>query len=126
MPKSIIWFNDRQRLLELLLLIFVLVDAILIGFSNTATQNPLLKKNPQSFFVLLGLTLISCSLALSPRHALVESSVFAALCYLSLFVARLTSENKPLILKQLNYALWAKRSALHAFILHRLHHSYCI
>jgi putative inorganic carbon (hco3(-)) transporter len=107
MPKSIIWFNDRQRLLELLLLSFVLLDAILIGFIITTNQALISKKTRNVLFALLGLAIISCSLAQSPRHALVETSVFAGLCYLALFVTRLFNENKKVFLKRLTYALWA-------------------
>jgi putative inorganic carbon (hco3(-)) transporter len=107
MPKSIIWFNDRQRLLELLLLSFVLLDAILVGLANIANQVPIPPKIRNAFFVLLGLTIVSCSLAQSPRHALVETSVFAGLCYLALFVTHLFNENKQVFFHRLIYALWA-------------------
>jgi putative inorganic carbon (HCO3(-)) transporter len=107
MPKSIVWFNDRQRLLELLLLSFVLLDAILKGFTQAENQVLIAKNVRNVFLLLLGLALISCCLAYSPRQALVETSVFASLCFLSLFVACLFNENKQLFLKQFTYALWA-------------------
>lgn len=107
MPNYIIWFNDRQRLLELLLLSFVLLDAILIGLTHSANQVAINKIMRKMLFSLLGFTVISCYLAQSPRHALIEVSVFAGLCYLALFVARLFNENKQTFIRQMTIALWA-------------------
>jgi putative inorganic carbon (hco3(-)) transporter len=111
MPKFIIWFNDRQRLLELLLLSLVLLDSI---FSRLSI-NPVIKKDllvvPKrlwnALFVLLLLACISAYLAQSPRHAIIEVSVFTGLCYLSLFVARLFLENKQKLTQQITVAIWA-------------------
>ena len=107
MPNYIIWFNDRQRLLELLLLSFVLLDAILIGLTHSANQVAINKIMRNMLFSLLGFTVISCYLAQSPRHALIEASVFAGLCFLSLLVARLFLENKQTFIRQMTIALWA-------------------
>lgn len=107
MPKSIVWFNDRQRLLELLLLCFVLLNGILIGFTKATNQVHISTSLRKLFLILLGLAIISCSLAYSPRQALVETSTFMGLGYLALFVARLFNENKDLLLKKLSYVLWA-------------------
>ena len=107
MPNYIIWFNDRQRLLELLLLSFVLLDAILIGLTHFANQVAIPKKMRYMLFSLLGFTVISCYLAQSPRHALIEASVFAGLCYLALFIARLFYEYKQTFVRQMTIALWA-------------------
>ena len=107
MPNYIIWFNDRQRLLELLLLSFVLLDAILIGLTHSANQVAINKIMRNMLFSLLGFTVISCYLAQSPRHAIIEVSVFAGLCYLSLLVARLYLENKQNFIQQITIAIWA-------------------
>ncbi len=107
MPKWIIWFNDRQRLLELLLLSFVLLDAMVIGLTHSTKQAHITYKIRNVFLALIGLAIVSCSLAQSPRYALIETSVFAGLCYLALFVARLLNEEKQVFFKQLTYALWA-------------------
>ncbi len=107
MPNYIIWFNDRQRLLELLLISFVLLDAILIGLPYSSTQLAINNKLRNIFFCLLGLTAISCYLAQSPRHAVIEVSVFAGLCYLSLMIARLFLTNKQTFIRQMTIALWA-------------------
>ena len=106
MPKVIVWFNDSQRLLELLLLVLVLLDGVLIG-RNKSKLMPVNNKIRSAFFVLLALTSISAFLAKSPRHAVIEISVFAGLCYLALFTARLYNENKQVFTKRLAYALWA-------------------
>ena len=106
MPKYIIWFNDRQRLLELLLLSLVLLDGVFIGF-NRAILIPVNHKLRKAFFLLLTLASISALLAQSPKHAVIEVSVFAALSYLALFVARLYHENKEVFTKRITYALWA-------------------
>jgi putative inorganic carbon (hco3(-)) transporter len=107
MPKSIIWFNDRQRLLELLLLSLVLLDSI---FSGLIVKKDLLvipKSLRHAFFALLLLACISAYLAQSTRHAIIEISVFAGLCYLSLFVAHLYHNNKRKFIQQITFALWA-------------------
>lgn len=107
MPKFIIWFNDRQRLVELLLLGFVLLDGILIGLVVKKDLLAIPTKLRNVFFILLALASTSSYLAQSPRHAIIEISVFAGLCYLSLFVARLYYENKQKLIQQITVALWA-------------------
>ena len=107
MPKYIIWFNDRQRLLELSLLGFVLLDCLLNGFVVTENLLAIPKKVSNALFILLLLASISAYFAQSPRHAITEISVFAGLCYLSLFVARLFLENKQKFTQQMTVALWA-------------------
>lgn len=72
------WLIDRQRLLELLLLCLVLIHSVL--FQNLAIN--IVKMNKTLTFVLLVLlilTLFSILLAFSPRHALTEFGIFAAL-----------------------------------------------
>ena len=107
MPKTIIWFNDRQRLLELSLVGFVLLDAIFNGFIVKKDLLFIPQKLRHAFFVLLLLASISAYLAQSPRHAIIEVSVFAGLCYLSLLVARLYLENKQNFIQQITIAIWA-------------------
>ena len=106
MPKSIVWFSDGQRLLELTLLSLVLLDAMLIGFSKSNLM-PINKKLRGAFFLLLALVSISTYLAQSPRRALIETSVFIGLSYLALFVVRLYNANKEAFIKALTYSLWA-------------------
>ncbi len=107
MPKTIIWFNDSQRLLELLLLSLVLLDAVFNGFFIKEYLLPVPKNLRYAFFVLLLLACISAALAQSPRHAIIEISVFAGLCYLSLLVVELYYDNKQLFIKQITVAIWA-------------------
>ena len=107
MPKYIIWFNDRQRLLELLLLSLILVDCIFNSLVIKKGLIPIPKKLSNAFFVLLMLAIVSATLAQSPRHAIIEISVFAGLCYLSLLVARLYEDNKQQFIQQTSVAIWA-------------------
>ena len=99
-------FHDCQRILQLLLLGLVLVDSIII-WSNKTSMMPVNDKLRLAFFAILALTAISTYNSIAPRYAVIEVTVFAALCYLALFVARLFSENKATFIKYLTYALWA-------------------
>lgn len=111
MPQVIIWFMDGQRLLELLLLCLILLDAVLCKLkqSNSALALGLAISNKlrYTFLLLLGIACISSCLAQSPRHAAIEVTTFIALCYLALFIARQFIENKEVFLQRLIYALWA-------------------
>ncbi|MFA6041527.1 MAG: O-antigen ligase family protein, partial [Methylophilus sp.] len=104
LPSYIIWFQDRQRLLELLLLTLTLIYST----SKYQSDKSILIDNKlrYSFSSLLILGAGSTLFALSPRHALIELSVFSGLCYLSLFVANLYSTDKETFIKRLTYILW--------------------
>ena len=106
MPKYIIWFQDRQRLLELLLICFVLFEAISLMF-NSAILLSINKWMKGAFFILLLLSCISAFFAYSPRHAFIEISTFVGLSYLTLFVAKIYNEHKQTVIKSLNYIIWA-------------------
>jgi putative inorganic carbon (hco3(-)) transporter len=106
MPKYIIWFQDRQRLLELLLIIFVLI----YSFLNKKIAKNIIHVNPKLrylLFILLLLSIVSSLLAISPRHAFIEISVFAGLCYLSIYVAEQFLNDKEIFSKRVIYVLWA-------------------
>ena len=107
MPSYIIWFNDRQRLIELLLLSFVLLNYIVSSLLIKQGLLAVPKQLRRAFFILLALASISAYFAHSPRQACIEISVFAGLCYLSLFVARLYTDNKQKFITHISYALWA-------------------
>ena len=111
MPSVITWFMDGQRLLELLLLVFILLEAMLIGLkqSNYIPSSSLAINNKLRYalFLLFGFVTISCYLARSTRHAVIEVSTLIGLCYFALYVARLFIENKEVFLQRLIYALWA-------------------
>lgn len=106
MPRGIVFYHDKQRLLEVILLCLVLLDGALI---NKSKETTLLAGNTMksAFFLLLILAFTSIFYAKSPRHAVIEISVFAGLAYLALFLARLYNENKEAFIKQLIYAIWA-------------------
>lgn len=106
-PKSLIVtsFHDSQRLIELLLVSMVLLLSIL--FNQRETSFALNKNMRYALYALIALAVISSYLAKSPRHALIEISLFAGLSYLALFVVHLYNENKALLVKRLIYALWA-------------------
>lgn len=99
-------FHDCQRILQLLLLGLVLVDGIAI-WSNKTNIMPVNNKLRIAFFAILVLALTSTFLSQVPRYAVIEISIFIALCYLALFVARQFNENKDTFIKYLTYALWA-------------------
>ncbi|MGZ8257573.1 MAG: O-antigen ligase family protein [Methylotenera sp.] len=106
-PKSLIVtsFHDSQRLLELLLIGLVLLNSIAVRnrelyFSVSQTMR-------YALYVLIALAIASSYLAKSPRHAMIEISLFAGLTYLTLFVVRLYHENNILLIKRLTYAFWA-------------------
>lgn len=106
MPKSIVFYHDKQRLLEVVLLGLVLLDGALIGQKNHISI-PVNNKMHFAFYLLFAFTSVSVFFAKSPRHAVIEVSVFAGLAYLTFFVVRLYNENKEIFIKQLTYAIWA-------------------
>lgn len=105
MPKTIIWFHDGQRLLELIILGFVLLSLIFIN-DNSCSIGSTSKITCYAFFTLIILTCLSTSLSASPRHAVVEVSLFSGLFFLALMIARLYYENKEVFIKRLIYVLW--------------------
>ena len=109
MTSITVWFMDGQRLLELLLLSLVLLETTIIKQAdlNGKRYSLLSEKKRYGPFILLALALVSCSLAISPRHALIEVSIFVSLTYFSVYVARLFSENHAIFLKYFLTILWA-------------------
>lgn len=99
-------YHDCQRIIQLLLLGLVLIDAIFLNFSKSGLI-PINNNIRLGFFGLLALSTASTTHAITPRYAIIETSIFAALCYLALFVARLYRENGEIFVKYLTYALWA-------------------
>lgn len=98
--------HDCQRVIQLLLLGLVLVDAIFLGWYNSA-KIPVRNELQLGFFALLALAIASTAHSLDPRYAVIEVTIFAALCYLALFVARLHVEYKEKLVKNLAYAILA-------------------
>lgn len=105
-PRDLIitsW-HDQQRLLELLLLSFILLHEV-ITRNNESFCN-VNNKTRYVFYALITLAITSSYLAISPRHALIELSLFSGLAYLTLFVIRLYRKNNLLLIKRLTYTLW--------------------
>jgi O-antigen ligase len=104
-PKALITtsFHDSQRLLELLLIGLVLLHTLINGTAGLITH----QRMRYATYSLILLAITSSYLALSPRHALIEISLFAGLFYLTLFVSHLYREHTTLLLKWLVYAFWA-------------------
>lgn len=103
-------YHDNQRLVELLLIGLVLLYRI--AFKSSGLSSPINKtKNNKiisyAFYALITLAIISSCLAKSPRHALIEISLFAGLNYLSMLVIDLYHEDKALLVKRLIYVFWA-------------------
>jgi O-antigen ligase len=105
-PKNLMvtGYHDSQRLLELLLICLVLLHSIM--FSQRDFQFITNRAVHYALYILIALAIISSSLALSPRHALIEISLFAGLTFLALFVSQLYKENKTHLLKWLIYIFW--------------------
>ena len=106
MPKEIIWFHDGQRLLEIIILNFVLLSSI-FNTHNDEFFSAMDYKMRYAFVALILLAISSSLLAVSPRHAIIEISIFAGLLYLALMIARLYSRNKEVFIKRLVYVVWA-------------------
>jgi putative inorganic carbon (hco3(-)) transporter len=99
-------FHDGQRVIQLLLLGLVLLDAVIIGFRKTDTI-PFNNQIRLGLFSLLTLTIASTAISIEPRYAIIEITIFAALSFLALFTARIYIENGENFIKLLTYALWA-------------------
>jgi putative inorganic carbon (hco3(-)) transporter len=99
-------FHDCQRVIQLLLLALVLVDTIFLGFNKTGKM-PVNNNLRLGGGALLALAIASTIHSLEPRYAVIEVTIFAALCYLALFVARLHVEYKEKLIRSLTYALLA-------------------
>lgn len=97
-------FHDSQRVIQLILLAFILLDAIILGWSKTGTI-PVSRKIKIGAGVILALSIASSINAIEPRFAVIEITLFVALTYYALFVARLFQENPEAFVKQLTYAL---------------------
>lgn len=106
-PSSLIVtsFHDCQRLAELQLISLVLLHSI--AFTRRETHFCINNTMRYAFYVLIILAITSSCLAKSPRHALIEISLFAGLSYLALFVAHLYRENSALLIKRITYVCWA-------------------
>jgi len=96
--------HDSQRLVELLLVSLVLLESIVL--KTIAGSDPIGKVTRYAFSVLAAFAVISSYAAASPRHALIETSLFVGLAYLAAFVARLYHENGAQLVKRLTYILW--------------------
>jgi len=96
--------HDSQRLVELLLISLVLLESI--ALRTSAGCNCMNQVTRYAFYALAAIAVISSFSAASPRHALIEISLFAGLAYLAAFVARLYYENSAQLIKHLTYILW--------------------
>ena len=101
-----IYLHDAQRLVSLTFLAVVLIYFSLntVSLGNSL---PISKNLRIAFYSLLVLGVISTALSHYPRHAVLEVSIFASLCYVALFTAELFLDNKQNFIKQFIYVLWA-------------------
>ncbi len=96
--------HDSQRLIELLFIAVLLLRIIAI---KESTYNFIANSNIRyGLCTLAVLTIVSSSLAVSPRHAMIEISLFAGLSYLALYTARLYHEDSSQLIKHLTYVIW--------------------
>lgn len=107
MPQSVLStnFHDDKRLIELLLIIFLLLYNIV--FSSKALSFNLKKPISYCIYLLITFAIVSSYFAYSPRHALIEISLFAGLIYLALFVANLYYETGRPLVEKIIYIFWA-------------------
>jgi putative inorganic carbon (hco3(-)) transporter len=105
-PENIIWFHDRQRLIELFLITVLLSFALLNPF---ARENSVYfdKKIQYLFFCLVLASVFSSLMAVSKRHAFTEISIFAGLSFLAIYISQLYLKYKEYFIKNLCYTLWA-------------------
>jgi O-antigen ligase len=106
-PRNLIItsFHDSQRLVELLLIALILIYSI--AYTNFKTHFTVNKTVQHGIYTLIALAIASAYLAVNPRNAILEISLFAGLAYLALFVARLYHENNTQLIKRLTYTFWA-------------------
>ncbi len=106
-PKNLVTtsFHDSQRLVELILVTFVLLFSVFSKYRTASFKNNTSIR--YMLFTLVGLVITSSCLALSPRHAFLEMSLFVGLSYLAIFVESSYQNDKTLLTKRLVYVLWA-------------------
>ncbi len=96
--------HDSQRIIELLFISLLLIESIIYKQSMSClTMNKTMR---YALYSLVALAIVSSRLAISPRHAMIEISLFAGLFYLALFVARLYRENSMQLIRRLTYVVW--------------------
>lgn len=96
--------HDSQRMVELVLIGLLLIESIV--YTKNTSYLPMDKSIRYALYALTALAIISSCLAISPRHALIEISLFAGLLYLTLFVARSYRENSMQLINRLTYVIW--------------------
>jgi putative inorganic carbon (hco3(-)) transporter len=100
-----IYSHDAQRFYSLILLAAVLTHS---AIDTQSIDNLLLisKKIRFAFYCLLALAVSSTALSHYPRHAVIEVTIFASLCYLALFSAGIMLENKAVFIKRVICIFW--------------------
>ncbi len=96
--------HDSQRIIELFFICLLLIESIYYKKNNSY----LYASRPVRFgaYTVAVLIIISSCLALSVRHALIEVSLMAGLCYMAFYIARLYSEDSSSLIKRLTYVFW--------------------
>lgn len=98
--------HDDKRVLQLLLISFVLIWVILGGMSK-AYDGLLWKVNIQYLaYILFALAGVSILLSNSPQHAVMEVSLFYGLFYVSQFTSSLWFEYRLKLVNYLVCAIW--------------------
>ena len=96
--------HDSQRIIELLFISLLLIESIIYkqGMSHLSMN----KTMRYALYGLAALAIASSGLAISPRHAMIETSLFAGLSYLAIYTARLYREDGRQLIKRLTYVIW--------------------
>lgn len=96
--------HDSQRIIELLFISLLLIESII--YKQSMSCLTINKTMHYALYGLVALAIASSYLAISPRHAMIETSLFAGLCYLALYTARLYHEDSRQLIKRLTYVIW--------------------
>lgn len=96
--------HDSQRIIELLFISLLFIESII--YKQSMSCLTINKTMRYALYGLAALVIASSYLAISPRHAMIETSLFAGLSYLALYVARLYREDSRQLIKRLTYVIW--------------------
>jgi putative inorganic carbon (hco3(-)) transporter len=104
--QKLISYHDSQRMLELILIAAILICCALneLSWAQVIHVN---HKVRIGIYLIFALASLSTLLSHTPRHAVIEISIFGGLSYLALLVVSLYQENKQVFLTRLCYALLA-------------------
>lgn len=96
--------HDSQRMVELFFICLLLIKSIEIR--KSISYLPMGKFIRYALYFLTALAIASSMMAASPRHAIIEITLFSGLFYLAFYIARLYQENSLQLINRLIYSFW--------------------